>query len=288
VHAEREFNRKSAMQTRDMKPHVGTEVIIDRDDFLSGKYAKDIERLLVERSALVFREMHLTKDEQLRFAATIGDPIAFGDSAVSNISLDPEVSTNAEYTRGAFYWHIDGANDAVPAKATMLTAKKLSDKGGDTLICNTYAAYADLPEDEKRRIDGFMVRHALEATQRMVRPDYTSKDLEIWRSRSSQTHPLVWHHQHGGTSLLIGATALYVHDMSPEDSAMLLARMMDYATQDKYVYRHKWTVGDFLLWDNTGTIHRADFYPLDSDRLMHRTTLHGEEPVTVGKAVEAA
>lgn len=272
------------MQTRDMKPLVGTEVIIDRDDFLSGKYAKEIERLLVERSALVFREMHLTDEEQLRFAATIGDPIAFGASAVSKISLDPTVSDTADYTRGAFYWHIDGANDAVPAKATMLTAKKLSDDGGDTLICNTYAAYADLPEDEKERLDKVMVRHALEATQRMVRPDYSAQELERWRSRPSQTHPLVWHHQHGGTSLLMGATALYVHDMSHEDSAMLLARMIDYATQEKYVYRHQWTVGDFLLWDNTGTMHKADFYPLDSDRLMHRTTLHGEEPVTQGLA----
>jgi alpha-ketoglutarate-dependent taurine dioxygenase len=90
---------------------------------------------------------------------------------------------------------------------------------------------------------------------------------------------LVWHHQHGGASLLLGATAFYVHDMSPEDSAMLLARLQDYATQDKFVYRHKWNVGDFLLWDNTGTMHRADWYPLDSDRLMSRTTLHGEESV---------
>lgn len=246
------------MQTRDIKPLVGTEVIIEREDFLSGKYAREIERLLVERSALVFREMHLTDAEQLQFAATIGDPIAFGDSAVSKISLDPTVSDTADYTRGAFYWHIDGANDPVPAKATMLTAKKLSDDGGDTLICNTYAAYADLPDEEKARLDTVRVRHALEATQRMVRPDYTAKELERWRSRPSQTHPLVWHHKHGGTSLLIGATALYVHDMSPEDSSMLLAQMMDYATQDKYVYRHQWTTGDFLLWDNTGTIHRAD------------------------------
>ena len=268
------------MQTRDIKPLVGTEVIIEREDFLTGKYAREIERLLVERSALVFREMHLTDAEQLQFAATIGDPIAFGDSAVSKISLDPTVSDTADYTRGAFYWHIDGANDLIPAKATMLTAKKLSDDGGDTLICNTYAAYADLPEEEKARLDTLKVRHALEATQRMVRPDYTAQELERWRSRPSQTHPLVWHHQHGGTSLLMGATALYVHDMSPEDSSMLLAQMMDYATQEKYVYRHKWTTGDFLLWDNTGTIHRADHYPLDSDRLMHRTTLHGEEPVT--------
>lgn len=268
------------MQVSDIKPSVGSEVTIARDDFLSGKYAKDIERLLVERSALVFREMHLTDEEQLQFASTLGEVVPLGEDGVSKISLDPTVSDTADYTRGAFFWHIDGANDLVPAKATMLTAKVLSEEGGDTLICNTYAAYADLPDEEKQALEGIKVRHALEATQKLVHPQPTADMLARWRTRPSQTHPLVWHHQHGGTSLLLGATCLYVHDVSYEDSTMLLSRLQGYATQDKYVYRHKWKVGDFLLWDNTGTMHRAGNYALDSDRLMHRTTLHGEEPVT--------
>src|SRR5262245_59151237 len=119
------------MKVEHIKPQVGSEVTIDRADSLSGKYAKEIERLLVERSALVFREMHLTDDEQLQFAKTIGDVVPLGEEGVSKISLDPTVSDTADYTRGAFFWHIDGANDLVPAKATMLTAKKLSDEGGD-------------------------------------------------------------------------------------------------------------------------------------------------------------
>jgi alpha-ketoglutarate-dependent taurine dioxygenase len=266
-------------EVTDLSERAGSEIRIDRADLLNGTYAKQIEKLLVDRSALVFRELFLTTEEQLQFARTIGQVVPLGDDGVSKISLDPTVSDTADYTRGAFYWHIDGANDEVPAKATMLTAKVLSDAGGNTLIANTYAAYADLPEARKRELEKLKVRHALEATQRMVRPDYTAKELGRWRSRPSQTHPLVWHHQHGGTSLLMGATALYVHDMSAEDSAMLLAELMDYATQDQYVYRHKWTLGDFLLWDNTGTMHRADTYALDSKRLMNRTTLHGEEPV---------
>jgi alpha-ketoglutarate-dependent taurine dioxygenase len=263
----------------DLSERAGSEIRADREALVAGEYSAQIEKLLVERSALVFRELFLTNEEQLKFAGTLGEIVPLGEDGVSKISLDPTVSDTADYTRGAFYWHIDGANDLVPAKATMLTARVLSDEGGDTLICNTYAAYTDLPDEEKKALEGIKVRHALEATQRMVRPDYTAAELARWRTRPSQTHPLVWHHQHGGTSLLLGATASYVHDVSPEDSAMLLARLQDYATQDKFVYRHKWRVGDFLLWDNTGTMHRADYYPLDSDRLMSRTTLHGEEPV---------
>jgi alpha-ketoglutarate-dependent taurine dioxygenase len=263
-----------------LSPRAGSEIRADRAGLLNGDYSKQLEKLLVERSALVFRELFLDDEEQRRLASTLGEIVPLGQEGVSKISLDPKVSESADYTRGAFFWHIDGANDVAPAKATMLTAKVLADEGGDTLICNTYAAYDDLPEAEKKSLEAVKVRHALEATQRLVHPQPTAAELARWRTRPSQTHPLVWKHGHGGNSLLLGATCLYVHDMSPEDSSMMLARLQDWATQDKYVYRHKWKVGDFLLWDNTGTMHRADSYPLDSKRLMHRTTLHGEEQVS--------
>jgi alpha-ketoglutarate-dependent taurine dioxygenase len=267
-------------QSIDLAARAGSEIRADREGLIHGEYSRQIEKLLVERSALVFRELFLTDQEQLQFAKTIGKVVPQGDDGVSKISLDPKVSSNADYTRGAFFWHIDGANDSVPAKATMLTAKVLSDEGGDTLICNTYAAYEDLPEAQKTELADVKVRHALEGTQRCVHPQPTAEELARWRSRPSQTHPLVWRHIHGSNSLLLGATCLYVHDMSYEDSSMLLLRLQDWATQDQYVYRHKWKVGDFLLWDNTGTMHRADTYALDSPRLMIRTTLHGEESVS--------
>ena len=264
----------------DIQPKIGSEVRMDRGAFLAGTYANQIEQLLVERTALVFRELHLTGEEQRHFASTIGTVTNQGEDGLSKISMNPEVSSVAGYTRGAFYWHIDGANDPIPAKATMLSAQVLADEGGDTLICNTYAAYADLPDAEKAELEGLRVRHALEASQRLVTPQPTVAELTRWREHTSQTQPLVWHHKSGHSSLLIGATALYVEGMSREDSDMLLCRMQEWATQDQFVYRHKWTVGDFLLFDNTGGMHRADWYSLDSDRLMHRCTLDGEEPIT--------
>jgi len=271
------------MQVVDAKPKVGSTVTIDRDDFLSGKYAPELQRLLVERSALVFPAMHLTDDEQLQFARTIGEVfLVSGENALQNISMDPKINPVADYTRGAFYWHIDGANDPVPAKATMLSARTLpaAGEGGDTLVANTYAAYADLPDDEKAALEGLKVRHALEASQRYINPAPTVAELTRWRQHSGQTHPLVWHHRHGKASLLLGATCHYVEGLSPEDGSMLLCRLQEWSTQDEYVYRHTWQAGDFLIFDNTGTMHRAADYPLDSKRLMRRTTLHGDEPVS--------
>ncbi|MET1756422.1 TauD/TfdA family dioxygenase [Novosphingobium sp. RD2P27] len=270
------------MDVRHAKPKVGSIVTIDRHDFLSGRYASEIYRLLVERSALVFPEMFLSDDEQLQFASSIGEVSLIGGSmALQNVTLDSSLSKVADYTRGAFYWHIDGANDLIPAKATMLSVRTLPEPGtGDTLIANTYAAYDDLPEQQKQALDGILVRHALEASQRYVNPTPSVSELTRWQSYPSQTHPLVWHHVHGRSSLLLGNTCFYVEGMELAEGNMLLARMMEWATQDQYVYRHTWREGDFVIFDNTGAMHRAADYSLNSKRLMRRTTLCGEEPVT--------
>ena len=272
------------MKVEHAKPKVGSKVTIDKADFLSGKYAEEIQALLVERSALHFPGLFLEDQEQVTFARTIGEIVKQGeDQELQYITMDSKISSVADYTRGAFYWHIDGANDPYPAKATMLSARVLAEEGagGDTLVANTYASYADLPPERKRALEGIKVRHALEATQRYVNPTPSADELRRWQSRASQTHPLVWHHRHGRPSLLLGATSFYVEGMELAEGNLLLAELMDWATQDEYIYRHKWSEGDFLLFDNTGAMHRADWYPLDSKRLMRRTTLHGEEPVLV-------
>jgi alpha-ketoglutarate-dependent taurine dioxygenase len=261
-------------------PRVGATVRTTKQDMLAGTYAARIEELLLERSALAFPGMNFTEDEQLRFASTIGKVFLVGGKETQNISLDPSINPTADYTRGAFFWHIDGANDDIPAKATMLTARILSEPGtGDTLVANTFAAYEDLPEEDKARIAPLKVRHRLEASQRMVTPEPTYEELKRWQAYKGRTHPLVWTHRNGAKSLLIGASALYVEGMDYEESSALLTRLRDFATQPQYVFRHTWAVGDFLLWDNTGTMHKADSYPLDSKRLMLRTTLHGEESI---------
>ena len=261
-------------------PKVGSVIRTTKKEMLAGSHAEDIKQLLVERSALAFPEMFFTDDEQVEFASTIGKVFLVGTEEVQRISMDPAINPVADYTRGAFFWHIDGANDEVPAKATMLTAQVLAEgTDGDTLVANTFAAYEDLPDEDKELLAGLRARHCLEASQRMVHPDPSYALVQAWRSRPSRFHPLVWTHRSGQKSLLIGATAYYIENMDIEDGRALLCRLQEFATQPQYVYRHKWSVGDFLLWDNTGTMHKAAPYPLDSKRLMSRTTLFGEESI---------
>jgi alpha-ketoglutarate-dependent taurine dioxygenase len=261
-------------------PRVGSTIRMSKQDMVSGKYADQINHLLVERSALVFPQVHLTPEEQLEFASTIGEIFLVGGKEMQHISMDPELNPVADYTRGAFYWHIDGANDDYPAKATMLNCRILADEGtGDTMVANTYAAYEDLSDEDKELVGRLRARHCLESTQRMVNPDPTYETLMRWQAYPSKVHPLVWSHTSGHKSLLIGATAYYIEDMSFEEGRALLCRLQEFATQPQYVYRHKWSVGDFLLFDNTGTMHKAAPYDLNSRRLMDRTTLNGEEKI---------
>lgn len=261
-------------------PRVGSIIRTTKQDMVKGTYADQINRLLAERSALVFPQMHLTIEEQLAFAGSIGKVFLVGGKDVQKISMDPEINPVADYTRGAFYWHIDGANDDVPAKATMLNCRILAEEGtGDTMVANTYAAYQDLPEEDKKLIANLRARHSLESTQRMIYPDPTTAQLQRWATHTSRLHPLVWQHRSGHKSMLIGATAYYIDGMSFEEGRALLTRLKEFATQAQYVYRHKWTVGDFLLFDNTGTMHKAAPYDLSSKRLMDRSTLCGEEPI---------
>mgnify|MGYP001119435416 CR=1 FL=1 len=93
-----------------------------------------------------------------------------------------------------------------------------------------------------------------------------------------KAHKLVWTHKSGRKSLVIGCSASHIEGMDREEGQQLLQELLDWSTQPRFVYRHEWTPGDLLIWDNTGVLHRAEPYPLDCGRLMHRTTLLGEEP----------
>jgi alpha-ketoglutarate-dependent taurine dioxygenase len=262
----------------ELAPRIGTEIRIGRDDLLSGKYAKEIREILEQRGVVIVRGAHLTKDEQRIVARTLGKLQEQGDKGIYPITLDPKVGGfAAEYLKGSFFWHIDGASDDVPNFAAMLTARQLSPTGGQTQFVNTYAAWDDLPEDEKKRLDGLKVVHSMETSQRYVNPTPTVAELTAWQLRTPKVHPLVWTHKSGRKSLVLGCTADRVEGMGIEEGRMLLCRLMEWATQPQFIYEHDWTIGDLLIWDNTGTMHRVTPYDADSGRLLSRTTLDAEE-----------
>ena len=177
------------------------------------------------------------------------------------------------------FWHFDGSLQPYPNLATLLRAIKLSETGGETEFCNTYAAYDDLPQADKDPIADLRVVHSAERSQYYVTPGDELRRDHLLAEVPDEGLP------DGVDAPVRPQVAAARRDrglrdrMPVEESRALLARLRDWATQPQYVYRHEWQPGDLLIWDNTGTMHRALPYAVDSGRLMHRTILAGEEPL---------
>jgi alpha-ketoglutarate-dependent taurine dioxygenase len=260
---------------------IGTEITADVDGLVSGRYSNQIRTLLVQRGVLAFRQLNLDDAQQEEFTSTLGEPLTQAGRTIINVSLDQKVNNEkADYQRANDFWHIDMTSAEIPNFASIMTARVLSRVGGETEFANTYAAWDELPEPEKREYDGLRVMHALEASQYKLYAEPTVAQIEQWRRTPSRVHPLVWTHRSGRKSPMIGSTAFYILEKSREESAVILARLLEWTTQRRFVYQHKWTLGDLVIWDNTGTLHRVIPYPTDSGRLMRRTAIKGEEPVT--------
>ena len=264
--------------TIDLAPRIGTEIRADVATLMSGSKAQEIRQLLEDRGVVAFREINLSDAEQVAFTRTLGRIVDEGENNVYKITMDPTENPQADYLKGAFFWHIDGTMADVPIFASMMSSRRLSPTGGQTEFSNTYAAYDDLPDSEKKALEKLKVVHMLEVSQRYWHPEPTYKELRQWQKLPPRSHPLVWKHRSGRKSLVLGATASHVEGMDLREGWALLTRLRDWATQPQFVYRHEWKLGDLVIWDNTGTMHRALSYPLDSGRMMHRTKLDGEEP----------
>jgi len=264
----------------DLTPKIGSEIKTDLDTLLSGRAADTIRDTLERRGVIFFRGLNITDEQQVAIAKTLGNIVQNeGEGGIYKISLDKDVNQRAEYLKGSMFWHFDGSLQPFPNLAAVLRAIKLSEAGGQTEFCNTYAAYEDLPQADKDAIAGLRVVHSAERSQYYVRPEMSYDEITFWQKSPTKSCPLVWTHQSGRKSLLAGATADYVIGIPVEESRALLARLRDWATQPQYVYRHDWQPGDLLIWSNTGTMHRVLPYSAGSGRLMHRTILAGEEPL---------
>lgn len=267
------------LETQDLAPRIGTRVDTDVETLLSGAEAAQIRELLEARGVLLFRGLDMTDEQQIAFTRTLG---SLGDDDVGTIykvSFDKrENPTHADYNYGNFSWHIDRADIDVPPFASMLNAKRLAPTGGETEFANLYAAYEDLPEADKALIENLEVVHRTEAAIARVYPDAPQELKALWAARPSKTHPFVWRHRSGRKSLITGMTATAVVGMAADESEALLDRLLAFATQPQYVYRHAWQLGDLVIWNNTGTMHRVLPYDITSGRLLHRTVVAGDEP----------
>jgi len=250
-----------------------------------------IRETVHRRGVAVVRGQELDEEDQVAFGRRFGplQKIFLAEHLslrcpelflVSNIIEDgkPIGSTDA----GKF-WHTDGAYLEKPHNVSILYAIEVPHREdgqplGDTLFAHMGAACAALPESTRRRLQGLRGVHSLYhrygekagATQTMA--DRT-------RTVAAVSHPLVVTHP------VTGQPCLYVSEgyttgiegMADEEAGPLLAELCEHVVRPEFQYRHRWSVGDVLIWDNRATLHRATFdYHLPQRRLMRRATVAGE------------
>jgi alpha-ketoglutarate-dependent taurine dioxygenase len=274
------------VQVENIKPAIGSIVRFERSALLDDDVAQRCLELLEERQVLVFPRISLSDKEQLAFTDKLGARVNFtnrvpgGDSAakdVYTITLDPKINNEPEYVLGTYFWHMDGITvDMPPPKASVLSARRVAPKGGQTEFASTFAAYQALLEEDKAELEGLRVLHSVTAAVREVA---TPESLDPYRRALKHEHPLVWKRQSGRKSMIIGYTADYVVNLPRADGKALLARLLEWTAQPAFTYRHYWQEGDLVVWDNCGALHRVIPYSADSGRTMHRTSVAGVEAV---------
>lgn len=266
-----------------LKPLIGSEVKIDAATLLGGAFGDELRELLVSRGVLVFRGVNFDEAQLNTFAKTLG-PLDDQDEQSGNfkVTMDEKVNPLALILYGTRAWHMDRLDTALPPLGTLLAAVRLSPEGGETEFSNTYAAYEALSDEDKALIEDLEVEHTTMGVFRKVEFPGGINPMAALGDRpvgTSRVHPLVWRHKSGRKSLVLGWTATNVVGMDKAEGDALIARLIAHAEQPQFCYRHKWSLGETVMWDNTGTMHRVTPFDVDSGRYLHRVTLKGREPV---------
>ncbi len=272
---------KFKLAAEDLKPRIGSRILNSKEELLSGVLAGEIRELLEQRGILVFPQINFSDAEQIAFTKTLGTfaPEATDGENITKITLDTKANPGAaEYLKGSLYWHIDGTMNQVPILASLLSCKVPATWGGNTGFCNTYAAWDDLPDDRKAELENLRTVHGVWPTVMYYDPEPSLAKLKGMQSVGENELPLVWKHKSGRKSLVIGCTTQRVLGKTAMESAQIIHGLREWATSEQFSYSHEWSVGDLVMWDNTGTMHRAEAYDSECGRMMHRTKLKGDEP----------
>lgn len=271
------------MKVESIKPHVGARIYVDKSSLCDPEVVASCLEMLEDRAVVVFPRIGLSDQEQLAFTNRLGmqghgtrnfPGANLVAKDVFELSLRPENKSQAEYVKTSYFWHIDGVTSDDPwPKGTLLFARRIAPKGGQTEFANTFAAYDELPAEEKADIADLKALHTALAAMRWVLESPSDREKErLTTAFPAKAHPIVWTHGSGRKSLKIGISADHVIGMPVADGRALLARLLEWAAQREFTYRHDWEVGDLVVWNNHAVLHRAIPYDPDSGRAMRRTS----------------
>ncbi|MEV4641726.1 TauD/TfdA family dioxygenase [Actinoplanes sp. NPDC049548] len=273
------------MTIRRIGGRIGAEIEgVDLSQPIDDALKQELNQALVEHKVLVFHGQDLDDDAHLRFASAFG-PLTTAHPTVPSVDGQANILPvqGGEGAR-ANSWHTDVTFVVTPPKATTLRSLVVPPYGGDTLFANTAAAYADLPEHLRLLADRLWAVHSNDhdyAEHPQFRTDEVEEYHKVFVSKRYRTaHPVVRIHPESGTpNLFIGGFASSLIGLSKTESRDILRLLQAYVTRPENTLRHRWAVGDVVIFDNRATQHyAADDYG-DLPRKLHRVTVAGDIPV---------
>lgn len=231
-------------------------------DTLDAGTAAHMRSLLAEYGVIVLPGQHADDASFLRFLRSIGPTMfTLGETPVPG-EPDLNVVSNMGRTRPPrSSFHTDTSYVREPPAFTALRAVVVPDRGGQTLFTNQYVAYETLPADIRRLLGGRCITHVMTGLQ-------LGADAE-----TSAPHPIVNVHPVSGRTYLYLSTpqrCARISGMSQEQAAGMVEFLFAHSTREDNVYRHTWSPGDVVMWDNRCVLHRADHAGVLGDRVMHR------------------
>jgi alpha-ketoglutarate-dependent taurine dioxygenase len=252
-----------------------------------------LEEALERYGVLIFPAQHPTPAEQVAWSRAFG-PLTMTRGTETRLphcpeifvvgnTIDPPVTFSPSTEYDELEWHADNSHLEVPARASLLYARAVPQQGGNTLFACMYTAYDTLSPEQQAAYDELQVMHSLRGLRAYLQQHHT----EAARPRQAQpeavvVRPLVRRHPRSGRKALYFGNRVSIGIVGwPEDRARAFIRQLTaHACQPAYQYRHRWRVGDAVLWDNRRVLHAGTFYNMETEtRLMHRTTFRETEPV---------
>ncbi len=272
----------------------GGEIAYDLARDIDEATFREIERAFHDNIVVVFRRQNLSNERHIEFSRRFGELeihivkkyLLPGFPEILLISnIRDERGEHIGLADAGFTWHSDTSYRRRPSRCSLLYAKEVPQRDGqplgDTVFANTIAAYGALAETTKRRLAGLKAVHRYSARRRVAdspRPKLTQAQLE---ETPDIAHPIVRTHPYTGRkSLYVTAgECIGIENMADDEAVDLIAELDAHCVRPEFLYRHKWQVGDLLIWDNTSSMHLAICdYALPERRLMHRTTVIGTVP----------
>lgn len=277
-----------------LEPEIGARVSgVDLTQPLTPDVAAQIEGAMDTYAMLVFHGQNITDEQQKAFTLNFGaiedarggnvtkakdKRLAEGLNDVSNLDKDGKPlapdSRQHLFNIGNMLWHSDSSFRAVPAKYSILSARVVNPVGGNTEFANMRAAYDALDAATKAEIEDMVCEHSLMYSRGVLGfLEFTDAEREMFKPVRQQ---LVRHHPSTGRkSLYLSSHAGAILGMAMPAARVLLRDLTDHATQPRFVYVHKWQVGDLVMWDNQQTMHRVRRYDATQPRDMRRSTVAG-------------